>query len=503
MLTNRRLGRDPWTCFPLWSLSSLYRLIIMPRHSVHRWIPALAGLFVLSACSDHASLLPSEAPTALSPDVYLLNLNTGFDDLSPTQVVQFGELLFFDRDLSANRNQACSSCHAPEWGFAGPDQATLQEGGIIGHTFIPGSFRDRFGNRNVPTAAYASFAPPLHWDGGLEQIWRGGNFWDGRATGVGGILNTPIEEQALGPFVSAAEGAFPHLACVVHRVQNASYYRTYFGRSTLNFGGFKTEWCANPDAASSRDAIESWLRNGNRHAGIANAWYNIARAIGAYEASPRVNRFSSNWDQGRLTTAELRGQNIFMGKGQCAACHLGEGIALERGAEVFSDHSYYNLGLPPNRAAPNAQGPDLGLGAFLASVWNEGWFREKYADVLGVANAQPQRWNGAFKTATIRNVAKAPKSTTTVRTFMHNGVLTSLEQVVDFYNTRDVRTCRRNQRPEVDRKTGLWTCWETPEVNNFNNVIGRDIDLGLVGNLRLTSQEQKDLVAFLKTVTDR
>jgi cytochrome c peroxidase len=463
------------------------------------------ALFALAlvGCSDLPSVVEPNASTPPS-QVQTLNLDKGFDDLSPTQVVAFGELLFFDRDLSANRNQSCSSCHAPEWGFAGPDQETLREGGIIAHTFIPGSFRDRFGKRNVPTAAYASFAPPLHWDGGDELIWRGGNFWDGRATGVGGILNTPIEEQALGPFVSAAEEAFPHLACVVERVQNAPYYRDYFGKSRLNFNGFKAEeWCSNPDADPARSAIEQWLKQGNRRTGIANAWYNIARAIGAYESSPKVNRFSSNWDRGRLTTAELRGQSVFMGKGQCAACHLGEEAPLVRGVEVFSDHSFYNLGLPKNLATPNNPSPDLGLGAFLASVWSEPWFRDKFGNALSDPNAAPARWNGAFKTATIRNVAKAPANSGTIRTYMHNGLLTSLEQVVDFYNTRDVRPCKRNQKPEIDRRSGLWSCWDTPEVNNFGNVIGRDIDPGLVGNLRLTPQEQKDLVAFMRTLTDR
>jgi cytochrome c peroxidase len=59
---------------------------------------------------------------------------------------------------------------------------------------------------------------------------------------------------------------------------------------------------------------------------------------------------------------------------------------------------------------------------------------------------------------------------------MHNGVFKSLNEVVHFYNTRDIRN------------------WPRPEVlQNVNRV---------VGNLRLTDKEENEIVAFMKTLSD-
>jgi len=41
--------------------------------------------------------------------------------LNPSQnVILLGKLLFYDRELSVRRNEACAFCHMPEAGFAGP-----------------------------------------------------------------------------------------------------------------------------------------------------------------------------------------------------------------------------------------------------------------------------------------------------------------------------------------------------------------------------------------------
>ena len=78
--------------------------------------------------------------------------------------------------------------------------------------------------------------------------------------------------------------------------------------------------------------------------------------------------------------------------------------------------------------------------------------------------------DGKFKVPTLRNIAlSAP--------YMHNGVFTTLTEVVDFYNTRDVKK------------------WPPAEVTeNVNNEE--------LGDLKLTSQEVEDIVVFMKTLTD-
>jgi cytochrome c peroxidase len=88
---------------------------------------------------------------------------------------ELGKALFFDTNLSANSNQSCATCHAPEVGWTGPDEAINAHGAVY-----EGSVPGEFGDRKPPAAAYAGDSPVLYYDG---TKWVGGMFWDGRATG--------------------------------------------------------------------------------------------------------------------------------------------------------------------------------------------------------------------------------------------------------------------------------------------------------------------------------
>ena len=72
---------------------------------------------------------------------------------------------------------------------------------------------------------------------------------------------------------------------------------------------------------------------------------------------------------------------------------------------------------------------------------------------------------------------------------MHNGYFKSLKEVIHFYNTRDA--LRRCQKDDPGEKT---TCWPAPEFpGNMDTTIGK---------LGLTNEQEDQLVAFLKTLTD-
>jgi cytochrome c peroxidase len=103
---------------------------------------------------------------------------------APGAVVVLGKVLFFDKNLSVNRNTACGFCHIPETGFQGGieliNRATVNQ---------PGSVRTRFSLRKPPSAAYAAFSPPLHYpttsgEAKCSDCFIAGNFWDLRATGL-------------------------------------------------------------------------------------------------------------------------------------------------------------------------------------------------------------------------------------------------------------------------------------------------------------------------------
>ncbi len=106
---------------------------------------------------------------------------------------------------------------------------------------------------------------------------------------------------------------------------------------------------------------------------------------------------------------------------------------------------------------------DLGLGGYLKSV---GYDVSVYTPELG-----------KFKVPTLRNVDARP-SAGFVKAYGHNGYFKSLEEIVHFYNTRDVPSAG----------------WPAPEY--AANMTSE------VGNLGLTPAEEEAIVAFLKTLTD-
>jgi len=336
---------------------------------------------------------------------------------------ELGKLLFFDQNLSVNSNQACAVCHGPAVGWTGPDE-TINAHGAVYEGSIPGEF----GDRKPPTSAYAGDSPILYYDG---EKWVGGMFWDGRATGW--TLGDPLAEQAKGPFLNPKEQAIPTPEDLVAKVLASSYVDLFVAQC--------------PDA----DTLER---------------YNcIGRAIAAYERSSEVSQFTSKYDywlkgQARLSGQELWGLQLFRGKGQCAACHV---------EPLFTDFTYDNLGIPKNLENPatvaDPTWADPGLGGFL-----------KYGAGFGPEVYEPE-W-GKQKVPTLRNVDLRPDKKF-VKAFGHNGYFKSLEEIVHFYNTRDV--------PGAG--------WPAPEV-------AQNVNTTEMGNLGLNKGEELAIVAFLKTLSD-
>jgi cytochrome c peroxidase len=142
--------------------------------------------------------------------------------------------------------------------------------------------------------------------------------------------------------------------------------------------------------------------------------------------------------------------------------------------QIYSDHSFHNIGLPPNPDAANFDPahPDVGLAGF-----------------TGVAGHE-----GDFRTPTLRNVDMR-RSRFFPRAYMHNGYFKSLEQVVHFYNTATTKpTCQVSGLSAAEAiYRNCWPLAETPSQLPLT---------GLVGDLGLTRQEEHALVAYLKTLTD-
>lgn len=175
----------------------------------------------------------------------------------------------------------------------------------------------------------------------------------------------------------------------------------------------------------------------------------IIRSISSYIST--LNGFNSKFDKNMrgeedtFTQEEKLGMNLYMGKALCATCHF---IPLTNGTvpPFFTEHEKEVIGVP--QTAANGQlDDDLGF--------------------YGMVGKKLEVHRGMFKTPTVRNSEfTAP--------YMHNGVYASLEEVMDFYN-----------------KGG-------------GGGMGFELEYQTLpfDKLDLTDQEQKALVAFVKTLSD-
>jgi len=100
-----------------------------------------------------------------------------------------------------------------------------------------------------------------------------------------------------------------------------------------------------------------------------------------------------NGDRSALTMKQQEGLQLFRGKANCTACHVGP---------TFSDERFHNTGV----------------------AWRDGRLSDEGR--AGVTGKPEDR--GAFKTPTLREIARTAP-------YMHDGSLVTLADVVDFYDS--------------------------------------------------------------------
>jgi cytochrome c peroxidase len=301
----------------------------------------------------------------------------------------WGEALFFDTDLSANRTESCASCHSPELAFTDPRDTAA------GRAVSIGDDGASLGDRNAPTAAYARFSPAFHrTDMGK---WKGGQFHDGRAA--------TLADQAKGPPLNPIEMGMTDEAAVAARLwDNPRYLATMTALK-------------GPDTASDPHA----------------AFTAMAEAIAAFEATDTFAPFDSKYDrflrgEEKLSDEEELGRLLFFSN-QFTNCNICHQLNRDPGAEkeTFSNYEYHNIGVPanPRARAVNGVAPghvDRGL--------------------LDNPNISDPAQAGKFKVPTLRNVAVTGP-------YMHNGVFADLRTVILFYNKYNSKLPERQINPET------------------------------------------------------
>ena len=100
---------------------------------------------------------------------------------------------------------------------------------------------------------------------------------------------------------------------------------------------------------------------------------------------------------------------------------------------------------------------------------------------------------GKHKVPTLRNVDKGVDDGID-KAYMHNGYFKTLEGVVNFYNTRDVKPVCPGLFTEAQALAA--GCWPAPEVSD-------NVNSDELGDLGLSAEDEAAIVAFLKTLTDQ
>jgi cytochrome c peroxidase len=418
--------------------------------------------------------------------------------LSPAATA--GKQLFFDTSLSASGKQSCGTCHVPARAFTA-DPATDQGLPVP----LGGANMDLPGFRNAPSLMYASFTPPFD---GVNLI--GGYFRDGRASS--------LAVQAEQPFVTPFEMANANSAAVVALLQQSPASLKAF------ISVYGSEVLGDPNTALQ----------------------DIGQAIAAYESEdPQFRPFSSKFDfylagQAQLTTQEQQGLALFNNpvKGNCTACHPSQRQGYSDHA-LFTDFSYDNIGIPRNwnipANSPNPISPvdgvpltyvppqtnvpgdaeygyyDMGLCGPFAPPDNDPNPRVSLTTTTTVC--------GQFKVPTLRNIAlTAP--------YFHNGRFSTLQQVVEWYVTRDVNNNPDNNPTPVAAGSAdgnpyqavgtFYTAADgTPDSLEYNDLpVDYDANVN-IGEIPYTpptigggqaptldAQEIEAIISFLCTLTD-
>jgi cytochrome c peroxidase len=381
-----------------------------------------------------ALLVHTQARSPIPPDP----TNRFADD---ARAVALGERLFFNESFSASGTVSCATCHDPERAFTDGERVAQGEG--------PGS-------RNTPTILGAARRRWFTWDGRADTIWS----------------------QAAEPIEQPTEHALD---------------RTRFATAMRDDPGVRQLWeeacgalpaaldavpkglAARPalaDAGQDDEMAQAWAQlTAEQRAAIDLVFSSSMKALGAYQRTldmplSAFDRWADAVGQGTvsmddetaggiITPAARRGWLLFSGKANCIQCH---------GGREFTDGEFHNLGLP---------GPDGRLGG---DPGRRGAIARLKADPFSSAGAfsddrdgpearlvrslkdDPETW-GQFRTPSLRGVAlTAP--------YMHDGRLSTLAEVISFYDTLEGAIALDHHREAVLQPLGL-TASERTDLEAF------------------------------------
>ncbi len=312
------------------------------------------------------------------------------------RAARFGKKLFFDTRFSRNGKVSCGSCHLPEYTFT--DRFPVARGMGTGS------------RRTMPLigVAYNSW---FFWDGRKDSLWS----------------------QALGPIESLGEHGFSRTmsVMVLLRYYRKEYVEIFGPLPSLDRKNL--EGGAKPDPEDP-SALKKWiLLSPETRDSVNSVFVNMGKSIGAYVRtivpgpSP-FDRYAEALFRGdregmerAMSKKAALGLKLFIGKAQCINCHNGP---------LFTNGDFHNVGVEEKGGKGHDRGRGSGISAVLSDEFN---CLSPFSDAkpgecsqIRYIETDRQKYEGAFKTPTLRNVADRPP-------YMHRGNFSTLLEVLEFY----------------------------------------------------------------------
>lgn len=422
-------------------------------------ISLLGILIYLNTQTASASDLDAELRQQLTGhNIVPLDLGEMPDD----QLVSLGQLLFFDKELSGNRDISCATCHHPLLHSSDGLSLSLGTGGSgLGKPRILGDNRGLV-PRNAPEVFNrgASAWHTMFWDGrvALDQYAEDGAMTTPAKELLPDGLMNPLAAQALFPPTSATEMRGSPGDYDVHGNINELALLEESDLQAI-WDGLTARLMAIPEyrelfATAYPDVALDDI--GFQHAANAIAAFEIAAF--SFDDSPWDRYVAGNDDA--LSDTQKEGAALFYGKAGCANCHSGT---------LLTDQDYHNLGVPQLGPGKNVVADGLDFGRFLQT------------------NDPADRY--AFRTPPLRNIAlTAP--------YFHNGAYLTLKD-----------TIRHHFDPETALATFdilkldpyIWSAYRSDEATQAELLGSLDPLLETISPLNDVEFDQ--LLAFLDALT--
>lgn len=341
------------------------------------------------------------------------------DNPQTSEKVSLGDALYHDPRFSADGKVSCATCHAREKAFT--DHLPVSKG----FTDAKGT---RTGTRNAPTVINAAYYTSQFWDGRVPSL----------------------EEQSKLPPINPVEGGLHSWDDLITILKADDYYKQAFSEVF--------------HISPSEITID-----------------HFAKAVASFErtvvsGNSKFDRFMYAGEKNALSQQEKRGLEVFLNQGRCVSCHT-----ISQTHAIFTNNQFHNIGVGfkalkgkefevaseyIQKLAEEKEGVQHKNTENLAA--DEMVLQVKRFSELGrLAITNEGDDMGAFKTVTLRNIAKTAP-------YMHDGSLKTLEEVVAWYNFGGKLSEDGQSTPFLD---------------------------GGIKPLNLNNEQMADLVSFLKALT--